>query len=124
LAAPYTLALEAELHIADHIEPWEQRVVLEYHASIDVRALYNNVAYPGLAGRGRRQTGENVEHRGFAAAGGTDNHKKFARCDVEIDGLERFDHVPIGCSVMFGESTQRQRLASIGGDDVHSSIQL
>ena len=62
-----------------------------------------------FAGRRLAESGQNAQQRGFAAAGGAEQGYDFSRLDVEIDGSNHFNAIPIGLVVEFFDS--------VGADD-------
>ena len=89
-------------------EPGKQRVVLEYHAAVDVRPASPARRRPAFRPPTvRSQTRENVEQGGLAAAGRPDNDQKFAGRNVEVDRQQRLDHAAVRRLVLLGKATAR-----------------
>ena len=82
-------AAQAERDIVVHAEPRQRGVFLEHDADA-VRHAGNRLALEDNRAFGRRrQPRQNIEQRGFAAAGGADHAEEFAAPDIEVDRAER-----------------------------------
>jgi hypothetical protein len=81
--------LQAEAHVAPHGLPRKQRVVLEHDAAIRT-GRFDRAAIDGHAALGRAlEPREQVEHRGLAAAGRTDDDEEFTAPHVEREVAHR-----------------------------------
>ena len=85
--------LQAIADIVRHAHVGKKRVGLEHHADVapldrhrrHVLAVEQHLA----AGVGQFEAGDNAQHGGLAAAGGTEQHQRFAAGDIERRGFER-----------------------------------
>ncbi len=85
--------LEAELDVALHRQPGEQRVALEHHAALG-RGAGDRPAVEGDDALGRLgEAGDQAQQGRLAAARGADDHRQLALGDRERDVLERGDRL-------------------------------
>ncbi len=69
-------------------KPRQQAVVLKHHGALRPRLVDLTVFEQNGTGRNLRQPGDEVEHRGFAAAGVADDRNEFAFFDGEVDTFQ------------------------------------
>ena len=105
--------LQAIADIVRYAHVGEKRVGLEHHADIapfdrhrrHVLAVEQHLA----AGIGQFEAGDDAQHRGFAAAGGAEQHQRLAAGDVERCGFERARSV--GKRLAAGLDTHRDAMS-------------
>jgi hypothetical protein len=88
LVGSETLQPERVLDVLSHAEPGEERRVLEQQRTIGSGLEDRATIQRNLAGIGPLETGEQVQDRRLAAAGGPDQADELARADVEGDVVE------------------------------------
>jgi hypothetical protein len=79
---------EAEMNIAEHREPGEGRVGLEYHALLPAGACDLSALERDRPLAWRLQTADHAHHRGFAAARRADEDDELASRDAERERLD------------------------------------
>ncbi len=93
LLAGHAPDLQAVADIVGDAHVGEQRVGLEHHADIALLDRHRRhvlaVEQHPAAGIRQFEAGDDAQHRGLAAAGGAEQHQRFAARDVERGGLER-----------------------------------
>ena len=85
LAAGHAPQPQRQLDVLAHRQPGEQRGLLEHQAGL--------AAPHDLTGRGVVEPGDQVEQRGLAAAGRTDQADELPGADLERDAVEGEDGV-------------------------------
>ena len=106
LRARHVAALHAEGDVLAHRHRRVERVGLEHHG--DVAVLGRHVVDDAPADLDGTvacaiQPGDDVEQRGLAAAGRSDQHGEFAALDIEIDALQ---HLEVGVALRQGANAQ------------------
>ncbi|MDZ7747654.1 MAG: hypothetical protein U5K43_01480 [Halofilum sp. (in: g-proteobacteria)] len=79
--------LGSEADVLPDREPLEQRALLEHHAALRARADDRFVVEPDIARGRREEAGDDVEQRGLAAAGWTEDGQDLAILQAERDVL-------------------------------------
>ncbi len=96
-----------ERHVAQHAQPRQQRVALEDHRAVQPRALDLAPVHQHRAAIRAVEAGEDVQHRGLAAAGVADQADELALGHVEPDVVE---HRAVGA----GETTAQPLHGDVG----------
>src|SRR5262249_29056927 len=86
---PFPLGIGSECDVVADPLPREQRVLLEYHATIGTGADDRISVNPGPSGGRANIAGNRVEQRGFAAARGTEQAHERAGADIDGRVFER-----------------------------------
>ena len=115
LLVSYAADLEAIADIVGHAHVGKQRVGLEHHADIapldrhwrHVLAVEQHPA----ASVGQFEAGDDAQHGGLAAAGGTEQHQRFAAADIERCRFERTRAVRKGLAA--GLDTHRGAMSGL-----------
>ena len=114
------LALEAELHVFEHRQPREERVVLKHHSPVDVRSENRLVADERPALGWLDESRQDVEECALAATGRTDQRNELSRRDVEVDGGDRFDQIARAGLIGLADTADAQALGrALGHQSTH-----
>ncbi len=85
--------LQAESDVVIYVQMGKQRVSLENRVDLALMGGDVGNVLPvdiHFSGRRRLETGDQPQHRGFAAARGTEKRQKFAVSNIKVDAFERF----------------------------------
>ena len=85
----HALEPETELGVLDDVQPGKQGMSLEYHAAVSSRTADQHPLAEDFSARWRQGTGDDVEQRGLAAAGGAERHDESVVAEVQVNAVER-----------------------------------
>jgi hypothetical protein len=85
------------------VEPWEQRVGLEYQAAFLVRPVDRLTAQEDLPGIGLHQPRDCADQRGLAGSGEAEDGDELALLNVQVDAAEH-----VGIAIALGDALQRE----------------
>ena len=90
--------------VAEHGAPWQQRVALEDHGAVEAGALDRLPVDDDGAFAGLVEAGQNIEHRGLAAAGMADHAAEFAARHRQPEILEHGSGAAIRAGIALGDA--------------------
>jgi hypothetical protein len=85
------LQLQPEHHVVEHVEPREERRLLEHDHAVGAGRAHGLLAHQDASLVGALEARDEVEQRALAATGGSDQAHELALFHVERDVIERMD---------------------------------
>ena len=85
---PHALEAQSQRDILPRVQPWQQRIILEHHCPVRPGPDHRPAADGDRAHIGPIEAGDDVQQRGLAATGRTDQHHQFAGPDIQVDVLQ------------------------------------
>src|ERR1035438_947705 len=82
-------SFEAEHHVTEHVEPWEQSGLLEHHQAVTAGPFDGLIVSQYMALIRKGQARQDIEQRRLAAAARADQTNKLTLLDAQIDIIQR-----------------------------------
>jgi hypothetical protein len=81
----HVLKTQAERDVVKHVEPWHQRILLKYDATIGAGAVHQFAVQTNFATGWLDKAGDAIEQGRLAATRRAERHDELARLDTQID---------------------------------------